>query len=104
MRLDTPSPGGSGYSTNTAGHPAARRVARSDRVETASGARVETPLVRGLLPGILRRKLLEPGDAVEGDLTVDDLSGGFFIGNSVRGLVAATLARQSVGETKEVCN
>ena len=43
-------------------------------------------------------------EAVEGDLTIEDLSGGFFIGNSVRGLVAAKLARQSVGETKEVCD
>jgi para-aminobenzoate synthetase / 4-amino-4-deoxychorismate lyase len=68
------------------------------------GKLVTPPLARGLLPGILRRKLLETGEAVEGDLTVDDLSGGFFIGNSVRGLVAATLARQSVGETKEVCD
>ena len=68
------------------------------------GKLVTPPLARGLLPGILRRKLLERGEAVEGDLTVDDLSGGFFIGNSVRGLIAATLARQSVGETKEVCD
>ncbi len=68
------------------------------------GKLVTPPLARGLLPGILRRKLLETGEAVEGDLTVDDLSGGFFIGNSVRGLIAATLARQSVGETKEVCD
>jgi len=69
-----------------------------------NGKLVTPPLARGLLPGILRRKLLERGEAVEGDLTVDDLSGGFFIGNSVRGLIAATLARQSVGETKEVCD
>jgi para-aminobenzoate synthetase/4-amino-4-deoxychorismate lyase len=68
------------------------------------GKLVTPPLARGLLPGILRRKLLETGEAVEGDLTVEDLSGGFFIGNSVRGLIAATLARQSVGETKEVCD
>ncbi len=68
------------------------------------GKFVTPPLARGLLPGILRRKLLETGEAVEGDLTIKDLSGGFFIGNSVRGLVAATLAGQSVGETKEVCD
>jgi para-aminobenzoate synthetase/4-amino-4-deoxychorismate lyase len=68
------------------------------------GKLVTPPLARGLLPGILRRKLLETGEAVEGDLTIEDLSGGFFIGNSVRGLVSATLARQSVGETKEVCD
>ena len=40
------------------------------------GKLVTPPLVRGLLPGILRRKLIETGEAVEGDLTVDDLSGG----------------------------
>jgi para-aminobenzoate synthetase/4-amino-4-deoxychorismate lyase len=68
------------------------------------GKLVTPPLARGLLPGILRRKLLETGKAVEGDLTVEDLSAGFFIGNSLRGLVAATLAQQSVGETKEVCD
>ena len=57
------------------------------------GKLVTPPLARGLLPGILRRKLLETGEAVEGDLTIEDLSGSFFIGNSVRGLVGATLAR-----------
>jgi para-aminobenzoate synthetase/4-amino-4-deoxychorismate lyase len=50
---------------------------------------VTPPLARGLLPGVLRAELLESGRAVEGDLTPADLTDGFFIGNALRGLVAA---------------
>jgi para-aminobenzoate synthetase/4-amino-4-deoxychorismate lyase len=57
-----------------------------------NGRLVTPPLTRGLLPGILRAALLESGEAVEGDLTVADLSGGFFIGNSLRGLIRAQLS------------
>ncbi len=46
---------------------------------------------RGLLPGVFRAALLARGDAVEADLTVDDLRGGFFIGNALRGLLPAKL-------------
>ncbi len=45
----------------------------------------------GLLPGILREHLIEQGRALEAELTLDDLAGGFWLGNSVRGLVAAKL-------------
>lgn len=45
----------------------------------------------GLLPGVLRRSLIESGRAVEADLTLDDLSGGFFVGNALRGLIPARL-------------
>ena len=55
------------------------------------GRLITPPLVRGLLPGILRRKLIESGEAVEGDLFPSDLADGFFIGNSLRGLIAARL-------------
>jgi para-aminobenzoate synthetase / 4-amino-4-deoxychorismate lyase len=56
------------------------------------GGRLMTPPAsRGLLPSALRRELLDSGEAVEGDLTPDDLAGGFLLGNSVRGLFAATL-------------
>ncbi len=55
---------------------------------------VTPPLSRGLLPGVLRQQLLDLGEAVEGDLTAADLQGNFFIGNSVRGLVAATLVER----------
>jgi para-aminobenzoate synthetase/4-amino-4-deoxychorismate lyase len=58
----------------------------------ARGGRLVTPpLARGLLPGVLRAKLLEEGRAVEGELRPDDLAQGFLLGNSVRGLVPARL-------------
>jgi para-aminobenzoate synthetase/4-amino-4-deoxychorismate lyase len=50
------------------------------------------PLSRGLLPGIFREMLIEEGRAVESDLTEDDLRDGFYIGNAVRGLIAARLS------------
>ena len=52
---------------------------------------ITPPLALGLLPGILRRSLLESGRAMEGDVRLDDLSGGFFIGNALRGLIPAQL-------------
>jgi para-aminobenzoate synthetase/4-amino-4-deoxychorismate lyase len=55
------------------------------------GALVTPPLARGLLPGILRGRLIEEGRAAEGDLVEADLAGGFYIGNAVRGLVRARL-------------
>ncbi|HEX7872868.1 MAG TPA: aminotransferase class IV [Sphingobium sp.] len=57
---------------------------RNDRLVTP-------PLSRGVLPGVLRQHLLDIGEAVEGDIRPSDIRGNFFIGNSVRGLVAATL-------------
>jgi para-aminobenzoate synthetase / 4-amino-4-deoxychorismate lyase len=56
------------------------------------GMLLTPPLERGLLPGVLRRALIEEGRAVEADLTPADLSGGFLIGNSLRGLIPAELA------------
>ena len=56
------------------------------------GAKLVTPpLVRGLLPGVLRARLIEERRAEEGDLVEADLADGFFIGNAVRGLVRARL-------------
>ena len=49
------------------------------------------PLSRGLLPGVLRARLIASGEAVEEDLVVADLLGGFFIGNAARGLIPAML-------------
>lgn len=49
------------------------------------------PLARGLLPGVLRAKLLDEGRAEEADLLPADLEGGFYIGNIVRGLIPARL-------------
>jgi para-aminobenzoate synthetase/4-amino-4-deoxychorismate lyase len=55
------------------------------------GKLVTPPLSRGLLPGVLRERLLETGEAVEGDLVAADLVSGFYIGNAVRGLIPARL-------------
>jgi para-aminobenzoate synthetase/4-amino-4-deoxychorismate lyase len=49
------------------------------------------PAALGLLPGVLRRSLLEDGRAVEGAITLADLEQGFFIGNALRGLIPARL-------------
>ena len=53
------------------------------------GVLLTPPLTRGVLPGVLRAELIESGQAVEADLRAEDLVGGFLVGNSVRGLVAA---------------
>lgn len=53
---------------------------------------ITPPLALGLLPGVLRRTLIEEGRAVEGDVRLEDLADGFFLGNSVRGLMQAVLA------------
>ena len=51
----------------------------------------------GLLPGILRAEMLETGRAVEGDLTIADLSATpeAFAGNSLRGLIPIRLVGQA---------
>ncbi|HYJ31482.1 MAG TPA: aminodeoxychorismate synthase component I [Allosphingosinicella sp.] len=56
------------------------------------GMLLTPPLARGLLPGILRQRLIEEGRAREADLVAADLVSGFLIGNDVRGLIRATLA------------
>jgi len=56
------------------------------------GVLLTPPLSLGLLPGVLRSELIEKGRAVESHLRLADLAGGFFIGNSLRGLVPARLA------------
>ena len=58
-----------------------------------SGKLLTPRIERGLLSGILREKLLADGEAVEADLKVEDLAGGFLLGNSVRGLLRARLRR-----------
>ncbi len=59
-------------------------VARGDELVTPHAA-------FGLLPGVLRRSLIESGRAVEGDVTMADIEHGFFIGNALRGLIPAKL-------------
>ena len=56
------------------------------------GKLLTPPLERGLLPGLLRQRLIDEGKAEEADLSVDDLKQGFLIGNMVRGLMKARLA------------
>ena len=51
-----------------------------------------TPPAGSLLPGVLRAELLASGRAVEGVVRPADLEGGFFLGNALRGLIAARLS------------
>jgi para-aminobenzoate synthetase/4-amino-4-deoxychorismate lyase len=57
------------------------------------GDRLLTPRGPGLLPGILRAELLDTGQAVEANISLDDLStaDAVFMGNSLRGLMPAIL-------------
>ena len=55
------------------------------------GMLLTPPLRLGLLPGVLRRHLIEEGKAIEAELTVADLADGFLLGNATRGLMAAQL-------------
>ena len=55
------------------------------------GQLLTPPASLGLLPGVLRRSLIEQGRAVESELTFADLAGGFLIGNALRGLIPAVL-------------
>jgi para-aminobenzoate synthetase/4-amino-4-deoxychorismate lyase len=56
-----------------------------------AGKLLTPPAALGLLPGVLRRSLIESGRAEEAELTLDDLAGGFLIGNALRGLMPARL-------------
>lgn len=55
------------------------------------GALLTPPAALGLLPGVLRRSLIDAGRAREAELTLDDLAGGFLVGNALRGLMPARL-------------
>ena len=55
------------------------------------GMLLTPPKALGLLPGILREFLIEKAQAREAELTLDDLSHGFQLGNAVRGLFSAKL-------------
>jgi para-aminobenzoate synthetase/4-amino-4-deoxychorismate lyase len=54
------------------------------------GKLLTPPLSAGLLDGVLRRELIEQGQCVESTLRPKDLVGDLFLGNSLRGLIAAT--------------
>ncbi|WP_374945270.1 aminodeoxychorismate synthase component I [Sphingomonas sp.] len=51
-----------------------------------------TPPAGALLPGVLRAELLATGRAHEGVVTRADLDRGFFVGNALRGLLAAVVS------------
>jgi para-aminobenzoate synthetase/4-amino-4-deoxychorismate lyase len=55
------------------------------------GKLLTPPVALGLLPGVLRGELIEQGRAIEAELTLADLAGGFLIGNALRGLIPARL-------------
>jgi para-aminobenzoate synthetase/4-amino-4-deoxychorismate lyase len=59
-------------------------------VERAGGL-LTPPLSRGVLPGVLRQRLIEEGRAEEADLVAADLVRGFLVGNALRGLIRARL-------------
>lgn len=56
------------------------------------GVLLTPPQSLGLLPGVLRADLIAKGRAVESHLRLADLANGFFMGNSLRGLIPAVLA------------
>ena len=57
-----------------------------------NGRLLTPPAELGLLPGIMRARLLAERGAEEALLSVADLADGFFIGNALRGLIRAVLA------------
>lgn len=59
------------------------------------GRLLTPPLSRGLLPGVLRAELIEGGEAVEAELTPADVAGGFWLGNALRGLWRAAVAKDA---------
>ena len=59
------------------------------------GRLLTPPLSRGLLPGVLRAELIERGEALEAELTPADLAGGFWLGNALRGLWRAAVAKDA---------
>ena len=58
------------------------------------GKLLTPPLARGLLPGVLRARLLASGAALEADLRAEDLVDGFLVGNALRGLMPAKLVAE----------
>jgi para-aminobenzoate synthetase/4-amino-4-deoxychorismate lyase len=60
-------------------------------VEGDDGVLLTPPVHCGLLPGVLREHLIAEGRAREAELRLDDLAGGFWIGNALRGLMSALL-------------
>jgi len=66
-------------------------ASRSSLFVERDGVLLTPPAGLGLLPGVLRRSLIEQGRAKEAELRLEDLADGFLLGNSVRGLMKARL-------------
>jgi para-aminobenzoate synthetase/4-amino-4-deoxychorismate lyase len=62
---------------------------RSTVFVARDGKLLTPPLACGVLDGCLRRELIETGRAEEAVLKPEDLSGEVYLGNSLRGLIAA---------------
>ena len=62
-----------------------------ERANEFGGRLLTPPAALGLLPGVLRGSLLDEGRAIETELRIGDLAGGFLIGNALRGLIPAKL-------------
>jgi para-aminobenzoate synthetase/4-amino-4-deoxychorismate lyase len=60
-------------------------------VDGPDGVLLTPSTTLGLLPGVLREHLLAEGKAREAELTLDDLTKGFWLGNALRGLMRAEL-------------
>ncbi len=60
-------------------------------VRRSDGRLITPSAALGLLPGVLRRSLIEADKVVEGDVTLDALREGFLLGNGLRGLMPARL-------------
>jgi para-aminobenzoate synthetase/4-amino-4-deoxychorismate lyase len=69
-------------------------TSRSSIFVERGGVLLTPPLEHGLLPGVLRRELIETGAAREAPLRLDDLrqAARWFVGNSLRGLQIAGIA------------
>jgi para-aminobenzoate synthetase/4-amino-4-deoxychorismate lyase len=69
-------------------------TSRSTIFVERDGVLLTPPLAHGLLPGVLRRELIDTGAAREAPLRLDDLrqAGRWFVGNSLRGLQLAEIA------------
>lgn len=60
-------------------------------VEGPDGVLLTPPASLGLLPGVLSEHLIAEGRARAAQLTLNDLEGGFWLGNALRGLMRAEL-------------
>ncbi len=67
--------------------------ARSTVFVPRGGVLLTPPVASGALPGVLRGELIATGRAKEAVLAAADLTGEFYLGNALRGLLAVRLRR-----------